>query len=389
MSKTIKKKICKFVLEPDGFSIHTFELSRQLTGHEYSHMKDYLYTIPKRDGGKQRVYKDDYGVIRCELFNDHGIRVRLEKNESKEERFVSYYLRMIVNPKRLIYPGGDCRDGYLGIFTPGEDSVRDMAKAFTKVFRNTKIPCHVDDYKISRLDLCVNIRSSRSKILRELVRVLRKLPTPSKYERKRYTSDDKMAANAYNKHYIRFACKSHDMVIYDKTYQITTNNLAVAYEKLPEGVLRIELHCKRDYLRSVEKEYGIDSSLELIRLLMAQSEKRIIKNFSWWFYSGMFCQIDEIERRILASRFGDEKKAAMLELSWRMQRTQNLDKALKVMENAGADRAQLLEGFQTLGISPIPLRQDFTAPCLPGIVELLKGVAKGEVSVEYIKVKKQ
>ena len=108
MSKATKKKICKFVLEPDGFSIHTFELSRQLTGHEYSHMKDYLYIISKGSGEKQKVYKDDYGVIRCDLFNDYGIRVRLEKTESK--KYVQCYLRMIINPKRLISPGGDCRD---------------------------------------------------------------------------------------------------------------------------------------------------------------------------------------------------------------------------------------------------------------------------------------
>lgn len=387
MPKNVKKKICKFTLEPDGFSIHTFELAHQLTGHEYSHMKDYLYTLSKGAGEKQKVYKDDYGVIRCDLFNDYGIRVRLEKTESK--KYVQCYLRMIINPKRLISPGGDCRDVYLGIFPPGEESVRDMAKEFTKVFKDTEIPCHVDDYKLSRLDLCVNIRSDKKKIFRELVRVLRKLPTPKKYERKLYKSTDKKAANAYNKHYLRFSCGTHDLVIYDKTYQITTNNLAVAYETLPEGVLRIEMHCKRDYLREVEKEYGIGNTLELIKELMAESEERIIKTFSWWFYTGMFCQISEIERRIHASRFENEKKESMLELSCRMQRTQNLDKALSAMKKEGTDTDGLLDAFQTLGISPIPLWQDFSAPCLPGIVELLKGVANGVVPVEYIKVKKQ
>ena len=137
----------------------------------------------------------------------------------------------------------------------------------------------------------------------------------------------------------------------------------------------------------MEKEYGIDSTLELIKELMTESEERILKTFSWWFYTGMFCQISEIERRIQASRFDDRKKNAMLELSHRMQRTQNLDKALSAMKKEGRDIDGLLDAFQTLGISPIPLWQDFIAPCLPGIVELLKGVSNGEVPVEYIKVK--
>ena len=44
MSKKIEKqKTATFCLEPDGFSIHTFELTRGLTGVEYGDLKDKLY----------------------------------------------------------------------------------------------------------------------------------------------------------------------------------------------------------------------------------------------------------------------------------------------------------------------------------------------------------
>lgn len=383
MFKNIKKKICKFVLEPDGFSIHTFELSRRLTKHEFDRIKGELYALPQSKG--KRVYKDDHGVYRCETFGDYGIRVRLEKYEA--QRYAQYYLRLTVNPKRLLNPGGDWREIYLGILPPGKKSVEDMTKAFARLFRDTEIPNKIDDYKLSRLDLCVNIRSDKKKIFRELVRILRKLPTPEKYERKYYRCADKKAENAYNKHYLRFVCGTHELVIYDKTYQLAANDLAVSYEKLPAGVLRIEVHCRREYLRKIEKKHGIDSTQDLIERMMGESGKRIVKLFSQCFHTGEFCQPEEIERRISASRFDPVKKAAMLTLSGRMQRMQNLDKALRAMGKEGYDTKGILNAFQSLNISPIPLRKNFSAPCLPGIVELLRGVARGEVPVEYIKIK--
>ena len=62
------------------------------------------------------------------------------------------------------------------------------------------------------------------------MRVLRKLPTPPKYTREKYKHKDKKKANRYNKHYIRFHCGTHELIIYDKTYQMQDNNLVISYE---------------------------------------------------------------------------------------------------------------------------------------------------------------
>ena len=75
MFKNIKKKICKFVLEPDGFSIHTFELSRRLTKHEFDQIKGELYK-----GCFCARFEE---IMACLRRSDHGI----------SERMVSAYLR--------------------------------------------------------------------------------------------------------------------------------------------------------------------------------------------------------------------------------------------------------------------------------------------------------
>lgn len=77
----------------------------------------------------------------------------------------------------------------------------------------------------------------------------------------------------------------------------------------------------------------------------------------------------------------------MIELSRRMQRIQNLDKALKSMKKEDYDTEGILGAFQGLNINPTPLRKNFAAPYLPGIVELLQGISDGAVPVEYIRIK--
>ena len=52
-----------------------------------------------------------------------------------------------------------------------------MTKAFKELFHKTIFKKNMDDYKVSRVDFCTNIRCDSSKLFRELVRVLRKLPT--------------------------------------------------------------------------------------------------------------------------------------------------------------------------------------------------------------------
>lgn len=380
--KIIKHKTANFMLEPDGFSIHTFELSRKLKPTEYYAMKDRLYRQQEQSGGKSWIHKDSYGNHICQLYTGYGINsIRLEYNQSAD----TYYLRMVVNPRKLIDP----KSSYIGILPPKKSSVKKLKKSFAKLFKDTAFENDINAYQLTRADLCTNIRCDNKKVFRELVRVLRKLPTPPKYERKFYKHEDKKKANRYNKHYLRFACGTHELVIYDKTYQMQECGLIVSYEKLPESVLRFEVHCEREYLRKVEKGSGQTDTDILLWQLMQESEERIIRHFSWCFSDVQFVQIEEIERLVKQSAFKKANKDSMLELASRLQRIQSVDKALDKMEKAGYDTSDLLERFDKLGISPIPLWKNFCAKELPGPVTLLRAVSDGELSVDYLKVKQK
>lgn len=213
------------------------------------------------------------------------------------------------------------------------------------------------------------------------------MPTPPKYERKFHKHKDKKEANRYNKHYLRFCCGTHELVIYDKVYQAKNENLPHGNENLPKGVLRFEIHCERPYIKRVEKKAGTSDILETLWLLVQESESRIIDHFSKCFSDARFMQVKELERKIKESKFKKKSKAAMQELVKRLQRIQSIDRALDKMKKAKFDTDGLLDRFAKLGISPIPLRKNFCAQSLPGPVELLRSVSEGEVKVEYVKAK--
>ena len=369
--KTLKHKKAHIHLEPDGFSIHTFELSMQLSKSEWHNCKEQLYA-EQRESDETFIYADKSckGLHICTKYADAGIRIRLEHIGSKKEH-AKYFVRMAVNPRKLIYP----QSGYLGILQPEEDNIELLEKTFRHQFRKSPFEKELRKYYLSRVDLCTNIRCDHKKVFRELVRLLRKTTTPKKYERRFYQHKDKKKANQYNKHYIRIACDSQELVIYDKTYQMNENDLVVDYENLPSGVLRIEVHYGRDKLRSIEKKHKTDDPLDLLWLLMQESKQRICKLVEKCYPDLPYVSYEDGLAAINAHRkFPQTVKDAMAVLLSEMRRKQTIDKAFQTMEWRGIPTADLLRKFGKLDISPIPLRQGYAAERMPSLTEILQTV---------------
>ena len=380
MSKIVTRK-ARFELEADGFSIHTFEISRKLTKSEWNYCKGKLYDQSKVFS-KGCVYKESEGVHRVSQYEANGLRITLEHAHDQEDSR-GYYVRMVVNPCKVIDPNAS----YIGIFPPERSSITELQASFHALLAQSAFNDQLDDYYLSRVDLCVNIRCDHKKIFREVVRVLRKLPTPPKYKRVSRKEKDKKKANKYNKHYIKFQCGTHSLVIYDKTYQVTKQGLRVDYADLPEGVLRFEVQYQRCVLRGLEKKLNTDNPSELLWYLMQKSEKRICKHFEQCFADVQFCQIEEIEKRIMGSKYEAGTKQIMLELTHRMQRKQSVDQVLEEMASEGFAVDDLLRRVHKLGFSPIPLWKNFCAQQIPGPVSLLRMISEGEVVIPYQKMK--
>lgn len=378
-SKKVRKhRQAEITLEPDGFSIHTFELSIKLSKSEWKKCKQKLYA-DQEEAGEHWIYLDKQsGHYICTRYADAGIRIRLERNDTGKDKS-THYIRMIVNPRKLIYPQSE----YLGILPPDEESIELLEKAFRHLFRHTPFDNNIHRYYLSRVDLCTNIRCSNKKVFRELVRLLRKTATPKKYERIFYQHKDKKKANKYNKHFIQIACGSQELVIYDKTYQMNENNLAVAYEDLPNSVLRIEVHYSRGKLKSIEDDTGITDPLDLLWLLIQESKPRILKLVEKCYPQLDYVAYDEAQKRIEQSSFKPDTRERMLTLLNQMLRKQTIDAALHGMARQGVPTERLLGKFEKLGINPVPLRQGYAASRMPSLTEILRTVGEKPMTVEF------
>lgn len=378
MSKKVKRRNhVEIRLEPDGFSVHTIELSLQLSQSEWIRCKQSLYNEHNQTG-EHIIYPDSQckGHHICTKYADAGIRIRLEKVAGSKDH-PKHFVRMVINPRKLIYP----QSSYLGILPPEEDSIELLEKTFRHLFRESPFEKDISRYYLSRVDLCTNIRCDNKKVFRELVRLLRKTATPKKYERKFYQHKDKKRANQYNKHHVRIACDSQELVIYDKTYQMNENDLVVDYENLPSGVLRIEVHYERAKLRSIEKKHNTDNVLDLLWLLIQESKPRICKLVEKCYpdceYRSYAACLDTIGR----SRFPEQTQSDMRMLVTQMQRKQTIDAALRWMEKHNIQTDGLLDKFRKLGINPIPLRQGYAAERMPSLPEILREVGEKPVNV--------
>lgn len=388
MSKKGLKRVAEFTLESEGFSIHTLELSCQYTEHSWKVLKDKLYQELEKRDPKQApwIYAEDKQRRRyiCTRYSDHGVRITLERNESKSQHN-SYFVRMVINPRKLLDP----KASYLGILEPTDDCIRNVSKTFQVLFKHTPFEENMDMYYLTRVDLCTNVRCSNSKIFRELIRASQKLPTPAKLKRKYYKDKDKERERRYNKHYIRFICGSYEMVMYDKTYHLTDADLELSYEKLPEGVLRYEIRVFRGAIRSIEKEEELQTVSDSLSYFVSESKALMLSTFSAHFPPAVYMRQPDLLNYILNyTQYQDYTKYNMVGLVHQVGKSNTVTDALEHMKKDKATSKALLDRFTKLGLSPIPLRKNFSAAMLPNPTHLLMKLASGKpVTVEYIRSK--
>lgn len=373
----MKKNAGTFRIEPDGFSIHTFELSKKVTNNDYKRMRERLYRqCPKGEVYRDRDWQGEGERHRCRWFQRNGLRISLEKDVHGQ--ISTCYLRIAVNPRKLIDPNSS----YLGILPPTEESVQEVSKTFFAVLRDSGLPCVLDAYQLSRVDLCVNIRCDSTALFKELLRVTRKLPPPPKYERAIFKSADRKAASKYNRHHITLKHKTRELVIYDKTYQIVENGLLLDEEKLPKGVLRFEVHEQRERISKVEKELGTSSVTSLLCHYIGQSERIITRCFGRAYSDKKFMQPDRL-RSLIHAETDTAVRDGMARLAEVMVRVKTLKKGVKKIGKEGYDAEAVLAQFARLGVSPVPLRKNFCAESMPGVSVLLERIARRNVQIWY------
>ena len=169
----------------DGYSFHTPELKVHPDSDSFNEVLERLYKAAKKSKDPRRTtyplknFQTEHNKVHCStMFSHHGIKLYLTENISKEG-WHRYTVKAVVNPRRMLDP--DC--DYLGIAPTDSYSLDRFQDEFTSLMRKYRLPEFLDDWRLTRLDLCVNLQLNKKKSAREFCRLLQKDLLPPKLER--------------------------------------------------------------------------------------------------------------------------------------------------------------------------------------------------------------
>lgn len=359
-------------LTSDGFGFHTIELKQRCTEDQFQRIRRRLARISK-DGEFHELGK--YGDDRwcCEHFCKRGIRIYLSEVEGSG--FTHYVVKLVVNPRLLFDPDV----GYLGIMPYGETALDLMEQAFTGIMREIKLcdvlPEFMKNWRLTRIDLCVNFVFDRIKLPRQFIDLIRRGPMCGGYKRETNTDiyNSNSVTEAMEKHSVKFSAGDEylALVVYDKAYQCKKKRLSIPRKFESVGILRVELQCRQDWLKThLPKKYHPSKAsdhdlypfknrhtIEIIKYLAGNSRNLICQYAQKLLPDGDYCRYGILKEHIKAAGSISEKVAKRMILIAKSLRDDTFGEAevnlLKQMSKKQLRTA--MDCFRILGLSPIPL----------------------------------
>lgn len=368
----------------DGYSFHTLELKAHPNSESFHDTLELLYKAAKKSKDSRyttyplKEYESETLKPHCStMLSPHGILLYL--TERIKDDWHKYTIKAIVNPRKVLDPG--C--SYLGIAPTDVESLNRFQDEFTSLMRRYDLPEFLDEWTMTRLDLCVNLQLNKKRSAQEFCRLLQKDLLPPKLERVFFYDPDadkeiqKKQKDA-DQHSICLENDSYSIVVYDKLYQAEVEGLmeSNSWHELPDSILRLELRCFRTYLKKMAKKENLDSTSEQLYWMAQNSRELILKKVHQIFSGGTHYKPDIAKQIINDSKYHE---TTCEQLQWLINRTRypfNLRQLEKGMQKKFAlnprSVVKRLEQLENLGINLVPLRNDFYLDQLPSLTKILK-----------------
>ena len=368
----------------DGYSFHTLELKAHPNSESFHDTLELLYKAAKKSKDSRyttyplKEYESETLKPHCStMLSPHGILLYL--TERIKDDWHKYTIKAIVNPRKVLDPG--C--SYLGIAPTDVESLNRFQDEFTSLMRRYDLPEFLDEWTMTRLDLCVNLQLNKKRSAQEFCRLLQKDLLPPKLERVFFYDPDadkeiqKKQKDA-DQHSICLENDSYSIVVYDKLYQAEVEGLmeSNSWHELPDSILRLELRCFRTYLKKMAKKENLDSTSEQLYWMAQNSRELILKKVHQIFSGGTHYKPDIAKQIINDSKYHE---TTCEQLQWLINRTRypfNLRQLEKGMQKKFAlnprSVVKRLEQLENLGINLVPLRNDFYLDQLPSLTKIMK-----------------
>lgn len=273
-----------------------------------------------------------------------------------------------VNPRILIG-----NSSYIGIYvnTPSENGRLILALneclpqiGLTEYFSlelGQPCLCAIEDFRISRLDLCVNYQFPSAYLLSSYLKLMRRgnrlsfLTEPVIY-------DSIAKRKLPYKHALFLSASSFDICIYDKAAQME-DNIAFFKEIPPEatGLLRFEIQLRREKLKRALQKSPNTSLLTVLAYTPELCRMEFGRYTKSLFCTGNYYTLQDAKALIVQHEtpYSACKKIQFLE---NVSANRSLEQTIKEYERDDKSCRYLLEGLAKLGINPVTIPEKWFGP---------------------------
>ena len=226
------------MIESVAYGVHTYSVGMVLTYQQFKKIQDACYeTGCVQDTSDICIRKER---LSCHAYREQGIKIYLHGISGE-----LYRLRIQIEPCRVLSEASPT-----ALFQTDKWNYRHLVMTVDRLLKNLKVPCSIDNMKISRCDLTANIGFFSQEELMEYLRILKKSLIIPRYkyvffEKRGQKVNDWKIANAHS-HCL--SCKSASFLIYDKIAQLEMIDRCDE-TLLDKHILRLEAELKRPALK--------------------------------------------------------------------------------------------------------------------------------------------
>lgn len=347
----------------EGFSFHTFELTKEIHREQYRTIKNTLYDSAKFN--RNRVYSD-HNCLVSEQFKRFGIIIKLYG----KDQFNFFQLR--INPRIV------CGDyNYLGIFLCTEENIAILFSTVNQLLDSIHCGFLMEDMNLTRMDFCVNLQLEDRSITEVYLHCIRKCAIPGKFNRNSFLSAEK-DSKTKNKHSFRAAGSELTFTVYDKLFQAEEENLLNSAELYPPALIRFEVSLGQQMIHELAMMglKSADCTPDLFRYLGYGSRSVMEEVIFIFFPAGRYVTYENAKTEIINARLKRKIRDRMLSLLEHASLCGNLNSAISKLEEeyrlTPYQIRVILQAFEKLRINPVTLTcKDRPYLGIEGVRELL------------------
>ena len=339
-------------------TLHTFELSLNITKEEEQICRDYFYT----EAAKLCIRCfDKNGWLNFYGYQKAGIKISLRSNVNTPGALI----RLRINPSVLC---GDTDP--TALFLPDRKNMNDMIGLLDALTHNFLREHTIYDFTLNRLDLCRNIYLEKQEYLAEYLRLLHKRADQLHWDAERF-GDER------DDHSFRRYRTDYEVTVYDKIYELQQEDRSRYQQESfqwtrDERILRVETSLLRNGIRSQIEKRNIDRDIvwpDLLLKLSASGLFIMTELLDLLIPDSTYYSLDAARILIALSDFREHKKEKLGQFLYQVNRNLTLDRSKLQQEKNGAKR---LRQLNDLNINPVTIESRARIDMLPSIQDLLK-----------------